>query len=54
MTSEGRRAVRPLASRNSSWRIGVVSTGSSVPCWRSPTTEYAATIVGTIAGMPSR
>ena len=36
------RAASALPSRNSSRRIGVVSTGSRVPCWRSPTTAYAA------------
>ena len=30
---------RSFASKNSSRRMGVVSTGSKVPCSRSPTTE---------------
>ncbi len=50
----GRNAASALPSRNSSRRTGVVSTGSSVPWSRSPTTEYAATTAGTSAGMSSR
>jgi hypothetical protein len=31
--------------------MGVVSKGSSVPCSRSPTTEYAASVEGMMTGM---
>ena len=34
--------------------MGVVSTGSSVPCSRSPTTAYPATIVGSRSGTTRR
>jgi len=51
--SDGMRAASALPRRNSSGRMGVVSAGSRVPCWRSPTTAYAATKTGTSAGMPS-
>jgi hypothetical protein len=37
--SDGRSTASALPRRNSSARIGVVSTGSSVPCCRSPATE---------------
>ncbi len=38
IASDGTSTASALPSRNSSRRIGVVSTGSSVPCSRSPTT----------------
>ena len=40
-----------LPKMNSCLRMGVVSTGSSVPCSRSPTTEYAASVEGMMTGM---
>ncbi len=53
MASDGTSAARALPTSSSSWRIGVVRTGSRVSCCRSPTIEYAATRAGTMAGMPS-
>ncbi len=53
IASEGMSDASALPSRNSSRRSGVVSTGSSVPCCRSPTTAYAARAAGTRAGMPN-
>ena len=43
-----------LPRMNSCLRIGVVSNGSSVPCSRSPTTEYAARVAGMMTGIRSR
>ena len=43
-----------LPTMNSCRRIGVVSNGSSVPCSRSPTTEYAARVLGMMTGIKSR
>jgi hypothetical protein len=39
---------------NSCLQIGVVSNGSSVPCSRSPTTQYAARVEGVMTGIKSR
>ena len=44
-------AALPMSS--SARRPGVVSTGSRVPCSRSPTTEYALMIAGTSTGTMS-
>jgi hypothetical protein len=43
-----------LPKMNSCLRIGVVSNGSSVPCSRSPTTVYAARVLGVTTGIKSR
>ena len=43
-----------LPTRNSCWRRGVVRSGSSVPCSRSPTTLYAARVLGMMVGIRSR
>ena len=39
MATDGTMAAAALPSSSSSRRTGVVSSGSSVPCSRSPTTE---------------
>ena len=42
-----------LPTRNSTALTGVVSTGSRVPCSRSPTTAYALSSAGTKTGISS-
>ena len=49
----GRKIATALPSSSSTRVIGVVSTGSSVPCSVSPTTEYALIVAGTKSGTSS-
>jgi hypothetical protein len=46
----GTVAARALPRSSSRFSIGVVRTGSRVPCSRSPITVYAATVLGRIVG----
>ena len=50
----GIKAATALPIRSSSRRMGVVSTGSRVPCSRSPTTEYPTIVAGIRTGITSR